>query len=261
MEIVRKPVVAGAFYPASAEELKSSILNMLEKADSNYPVPKAIIAPHAGYIYSGQIAANAYACLTKAATKIRRVVLLGPSHRFPLRGIAVPKANIFATPLGQIKIDQKAIAKILLLPPIEALDEAHAEEHSLEVQLPFLQVLLKDFSLVPLVVGDANPEEIAEVLEHLWDGDETLIVVSSDLSHYHDYATAQKMDKEAVQAILDLQPQNLKNEQACGSFPIRGLLLTAKKKNLHATLIDLCNSGDTAGPKDQVVGYGAIHFG
>ncbi len=258
MTTIRNPAVAGMFYPADPEELQTTIHNMLAKAKADQPVPKAIIAPHAGYIYSGPVAASAYACLASATNTIKQIILLGPSHRYPFRGIAAPEADIFATPLGQIKIDQKNIAKIAS--QIIISDAAHAEEHSLEVQLPFLQILLKDFSLIPLVIGMTDADHIAKILDQLWGGDETLIIISSDLSHYHDYATAQNMDQQAVQAILDLKPEALNEDQACGRLPIKGLLQIAAQKKLKPQLIDLRNSGDTAGPKNQVVGYAAIHF-
>lgn len=260
MPIIRKPAVAGIFYPGDPQELQNTILNMLANAKSDQPLPKAIIAPHAGYVYSGQTAAKAYACLAQAVNKIQRVILLGPSHRYPFQGIAAPSADFFATPLGQIKIDQDAIAKISSLPQVIVSDEAHAQEHSLEVQLPFLQILLKNFTLVPLVVGASNADQVANVLDQLWDGDETLIVISSDLSHYHDYKTAGQMDKQAVQAILDLNQSGIKEDHACGRIPIKGLMQIAGQKKLTPKLIDLCNSGDTAGPKDKVVGYAAIHW-
>lgn len=260
MPIIRNPAVAGMFYPADSKELENTIRNFLADAKADQPVPKAIIAPHAGYVYSGQTAANAYACLTQAATSIKRIILLGPSHRYPFQGIAVPQADYFTTPLGQIKIDHEIIAKISPQFQITVSDEAHAQEHSLEVQLPFLQILLKNFSLVPLVVGMSDSDQVAKVLELLWGGKETLIIISSDLSHYHDYATAQQMDKQAAQAILDLNPNALKEEYACGRIPIKGLLHVATEKKLKVSLIDLCNSGDTAGSKNHVVGYGAFHF-
>ncbi len=260
MAKIREPVVAGMFYPADAQELQNTVLGMLNNAKGGQPIPKAIIAPHAGYIYSGQTAAHAYACLAQAANKINRVIILGPAHRYPFQGIAAPEADIFATPLGQLKIDQDAIAQIVSLPHVQVSDAAHAEEHSLEVQLPFLQILLKNFSLVPLVVGASNADQVAAVLDKLWDGNETLIIVSSDLSHYHDYKTAQHMDQQTVQGILDLNQAAIKEENACGRISIKGLMQIAGPKKLKPKLIHLCNSGDTAGPKNQVVGYAAIHF-
>jgi AmmeMemoRadiSam system protein B len=260
MPTIRKPAVAGMFYPKNPQELQNTILNMLANAKADQPVPKAIIAPHAGYIYSGQTAAKAYACLSQSANKIRRVILLGPSHRYPFQGIAASGADFFATPLGQIKIDQDAIAKISSLPQVSISDEAHAQEHSLEVQLPFLQILLKNFTLIPLVVAASTADQVADVLDKLYNGNETIIIISSDLSHYHDYQTAQQMDKQTVQAILDLNLAAIKEDNACGRIPIKGLMQIAGQKKLTPKLIDLCNSGDTAGHKDKVVGYAAIHF-
>lgn len=260
MARIRPPAVAGTFYPADPDELRSMVRGYLRQADASGPAPKALIAPHAGYIYSGPVAASAYARLAGAADRIQRVVLLGPSHRVPFRGLAVSGADAFATPLGEIPLDRPVIDALLALPQVHQLDEAHAWEHSLEVHLPFLQEVLGEFRLVPLVVGDATYEEVDEVLEQVWDGDETLIVVSSDLSHYHDYATARRMDAATSQAIVELRPQDLHYEDACGRIPVGGLLEAARHHHLRAELLDLRNSGDTAGPRDQVVGYGAYAF-
>ncbi len=258
---IRTPAVAGTFYPDTAHELQNMVQSFLTKIKSeSAPVPKAIIAPHAGYVYSGAIAASVYARLTPAHDTITKVVLLGPSHRVPLRGLAASSMQQFATPLGNIPLDRQAIDAILGLSQVAILDQAHAHEHSLEVQLPFLQEVLADFTLIPLVVGDETPEKISEVLEKLWGGPETLIVISSDLSHYLNYFTAQKMDKLTSTAIENLRPGDINSEQACGRNPINGLLHVAKNKGMQAQTIDLRNSGDTAGSKDQVVGYGAYVF-
>lgn len=259
----RQAAVAGLFYPADPVELRNDIqtyLHELDFGDSEIPIPKAIIAPHAGYIYSGPVAASAYAHLLPAHAIIRRVILLGPAHRVPFRGLATSSAESFATPLGNVKLDQESIQKLTGLPQVHLLDEAHSLEHSLEVQLPFLMEVLDDFELVPLVVGDARPEEVAEVLQCLWGGPETLILISSDLSHYHDYATAQRMDKATSEAIIAFRENDIHSENACGCIPVNGLLHLAKEKGLSGNLIDLRNSGDTAGSKDHVVGYGAYIF-
>jgi len=258
---IRQPAVAGLFYPADADELHEMVHEMLQKA---HKLPghkvKALIAPHAGYIYSGPIAASAYIQLSSRKGEIKRVVLLGPSHRVPFQGLACSSADYFHTPLGDIPLDKNAVEIISSLPQIQMLDQAHREEHSLEVHLPFLQEVLDDFVLVPLVVGEATPNEVAEVLDLLWGGDETLIVISSDLSHYHDYATAQQMDQQTSYAIESLRPKDIQYDSACGRNPVNGLLNLARKRGLHAHTIDLRNSGDTAGPRDQVVGYGAYLF-
>jgi len=259
--VVRTPVVAGTFYPAISHELKNMVQNFLAKVKpKSAPVPKAIIAPHAGYIYSGPIAASVYARLAPARDIITKVVLLGPSHRIRMRGIAASGMQQFATPLGNIPLDNQAIEAILTLPQVTILDQAHAYEHSLEVQLPFLQEILANFTLIPLVVGEETPEKIGEVIEKLWGGPETLIVISSDLSHYLEYLTAQKMDKLTSTAIENLCSEDIHHEQACGRNPINGLLHVAKIRGMQAKTIDLRNSGDTAGSKDQVVGYGAYVF-
>jgi len=257
-QIIRYPAVAGMFYPSDPEELDQLVAEMLSDAQAiDTPAPKAIIVPHAGYVYSGPIAATAYRRIQAMASQITRVILLGPSHRVPFYGIAASGATEFATPLGNISLDRQLIGQLVDRHLVKQLDEAHRLEHSLEVHLPFLQKTLGNFSLVPLVVGDARVEEVADVLEVCWGGDETLIVISSDLSHYHDYATAQKMDRATSHAIEALEPDAIHYDDACGRNPVNGLLQLARLKGLHARTIDLRNSGDTAGPRDQVVGYGA----
>jgi AmmeMemoRadiSam system protein B len=216
-----------------------------------------MIVPHAGYIYSGEIAASAYARLKAGADKIKRVVLVGPSHRVGFRGLAVSRAEFFNTPLGQIPLDMNAVKSLETLPFVAYIDEAHYLEHSLEVQLPFLQSVLNNFKLVPIVAGEVTAQEVEQVLELFYDDPQTVIVISSDLSHYHDYATAQRLDKETSEKIENLQYQDLDYESACGRAGVCGLLALAKKKALHIKTIDLRNSGDTAGDKNRVVGYGA----
>ncbi|MEN8180660.1 MAG: AmmeMemoRadiSam system protein B [Pseudomonadota bacterium] len=260
MTNTRQPAVAGMFYPADPTELEAMVKGFLADTENHGSLPKAIIAPHAGFIYSGPIAANAYARLSAGREQIERVVLLGPSHRVPFQGLALTDADYYETPLGRIPIDQEVQQQIRDLPQVKLLQAAHASEHSLEVQLPFLQLVLEKFKLVPLVVGDAGGEEVAEVLERLWGGPETLIVISSDLSHYHDYLTAQQMDRATSEAIVTLHPEQIGYEDACGRIPVLGLLNLVKRRSLQGELIDLRNSGDTAGPRDQVVGYGAYAF-
>ena len=262
MPNIINPVVAGAFYPSPPQVLQEMLQKFLAQAQqhNNLPVPKAIIAPHAGYIYSGPIAASAYACLQNAKDKIKNVIILAPAHRYPVLGVAATAADSYATPLGKIKINQATISAALELPFVNTVEAAYKTEHAIEVHLPFLQTLLTDFSIVPFIVGDASIEQITTLLETLWDGEETLIVISSDLSHYHEYEIAKQIDVQAAAAIVALNPRALDAEMACGHVAIRGLLAAAKKKNLTATQIDLRNSGDTAGPRDQVVGYGAFHF-
>lgn len=261
MSRIRQPAVAGLFYPSDPEELRSQVDRYLGEAESvDMPPPKALIAPHAGYVYSGPVAATAYARLRKLRDTIERVVLLGPSHRVGFFGLAASSAEFFRTPLGDVPVDREAVKRILELPQVHEIDEAHLMEHSLEVHLPFLQEIFDRFSLVPLVVGDAGTEEVAQVLEQLWGGPETLIVVSSDLSHYHDYETARDMDESVSRAIEALKPEGVGYEGACGRNPINGLLRVAARKGMTAETIDLRNSGDTAGPRDRVVGYGAYVF-
>jgi AmmeMemoRadiSam system protein B len=261
MHTVRKPAVAGAFYSCNEQVLVKEINTFLEatKTGADHTLPKAIIVPHAGYIYSGQTAARAYARLIPARKTIKRVVLLGPVHRVPVRGLALPGVDAFATPLGEIELDQTAIASIAHLNQVVVSAGAHALEHSLEVQLPFLQTVLDDFKLVPLAVGDATPAEVAEVLDNLWGGPETVIVISSDLSHFLPYGMAQTVDQETVQNILNME-NTLNHHQACGGTPVNGLVLAAKRHHLKPTLLELCNSGDTAGDKSRVVGYASFMF-
>ncbi len=261
MTSVRPAAVAGTFYPGDARNLTDAIQGYLAGVAAQGPAPKALIAPHAGYIYSGPIAASVYGRLREAAGRIRRVVLLGPSHYVALSGLAVPSVDFFETPLGKIAIDTKARARVAGLAQVTIDDGPHAREHSLEVQLPFLQDVLDDFVLLPLSVGQATAAEVAEVIEALWGGEETLIVISSDLSHYHDYATAQRLDAETSKAIEQLSLHDIGQASACGRVPIYGLLTVAQRRGLSATTIDLRNSGDTAGPRDRVVGYGAYVFG
>jgi len=249
------------FYPASAAELTRQVDELLAAAAGREraPAPKALIAPHAGYVYSGPIAASAYAQIRSQRGRIRRVVLLGPVHRVPVRGLALPGVERFATPLGEVQIDAAAVASLCDLPQVVESALAHQQEHSLEVQLPFLQRLLGEFTLVALVVGDATAEEVAEVLGRLWGGEETLIVVSSDLSHYLPYETARHVDRDTVDHLLSLDTE-LDHERACGANPISGLLLAARRRGLKADLLDLRNSGDTAGDRRRVVGYAAVAF-
>ncbi len=257
---VRPPAVAGLFYPEDPDELRRHVRELLHTAPAGGPVPKAVIVPHAGYIYSGPIAASAYARIAKGRAMIHRVVLLGPAHHVAFEGIATCSATHFATPLGTIPVDLDALRNIDDLPYVRVFNPAHVSEHSLEVQLPFLQIALAAFTLVPLVVGDATPEQVDTVLERLWGGPETLIVISSDLSHYHGYLDAQRLDLATSQAIEQLREQDIGNHQACGRNPVNGLLHAARRLGLHAHTVDLRNSGDTAGDRDRVVGYGAYVF-
>lgn len=261
MTIIRSPAVAGTFYPADAKTLHAVVTDYLNQAQAyTNQAPKALIAPHAGYIYSGSIAASAYNRLAADRNVIKRIVLLGPAHRGPFIGLAASNADAFSTPLGDVPVDKESIKKIIALPQVQVLDDAHVLEHSLEVHLPFLQEVLDDFILVPLVVGDASAEQVAEVLEMLWGGPETRLVISSDLSHYHDYDTAQQLDNATSKAIETLNPDKISYDHACGRIPVNGLLLAARAHKLKASTIDLRNSGDTAGSGDQVVGYGAYIF-
>ena len=257
---VRPPAVASLFYPGDARALAeevSSYLDRTQEAPLAPGFPKALIVPHAGFIYSGPVAASAYDRLRPARGIVRRVVILGPCHRVPVHGLALPRAKAFDTPLGRIPLDEETLASIRSMPQVVESAATHAEEHALEVQLPFLQRVLGEFSLVPLVVGDAAPEKVADVLERLWGGIETLIVISSDLSHYHSYEVAREIDDATVQAILGFDA-GICHEQACGATPVAGMLIAARRKGLAPKLLDCRNSGDTAGEKDRVVGYASF---
>lgn len=258
MNKVRRPAVAGQFYPAEAPRLRRLVEQYLEEAAENGNLPRAIIAPHAGYVYSGPIAGSAYARLRSGREKMRRVLLLGPAHRVPVRGLAASSADAFATPFGEVPLDRDAIHRLLELSQVHLQDAAHAPEHGLEVHLPFLQIVLADFRLVPLVVGEVAPAAVAEVLAQFAGDPHTLIVVSSDLSHYQDYDRACHLDRQTSNAIEHLRP--LAAGQACGRHAINGLLHLAREQGWQAQTIDLRNSGDTAGPRHQVVGYGAYLF-
>jgi AmmeMemoRadiSam system protein B len=257
----RPPAVAGLFYPASPGELSVGVRAMLDAArtDNAGRPPKALIVPHAGYVYSGPVAASGYARLASMAGRIRRVVLLGPVHRVPVHGLALPEATAFSTPLGEVPLDTAAMAALSELPQVTVSAAAHAQEHSLEVHLPFLQTVLGEFRLLPLAVGDATTEEVAGVLARVWGGEETLIVVSSDLSHYLPYEMARRIDSETVRHILAISA-DLDHGEACGATPVNGLLAQAGRHALTAELLDLRNSGDTAGDRSRVVGYAAIAF-
>lgn len=255
--MIRQPAVAGLFYPADKKQLHLMVDQYLQDAKSEAKVPKAMIVPHAGYIYSGPVAATAYARLKKGHGLITRVIILGPSHRVAFDGMAVSSADMFSTPLGAIPVDLEAVETILRFPFVHRIDQAHLQEHSLEVHLPFLQLTLDAFKIVPIVAGNAAPDQVGQVIDALWGGDETLIVISSDLSHYHDYATAKRLDKATSDAIEQLQYEHIGYESACGRIPVNGLLKVAREKSLTVKNIDLRNSGDTAGDKARVVGYGA----
>lgn len=258
----RPPAVAGSFYPADPKALRALVRSCLDAAQPGADAPaKAFVVPHAGYVYSGPVAATAYARIATLRDRVRRIVLIGPSHRVAFRGIALPEAEIFETPLGAIEIDQEAVARALQCPGVLCSDAAHAGEHSLEVQLPFLQTVLDRFALVPLVVGRATPREVAEVIEALWGGDETLVLVSSDLSHYLPYDDARALDARTSRAIETLSPDEISEEQACGRLGVQALLAVARQHRLRASTLDLRNSGDTAGSRDAVVGYGAYALG
>ena len=263
MPAVRPAAVAGMFYPEAPKVLSAEVRSHLgrsERPAEGSTRPKALIVPHAGYCYSGAVAASAYARLSLEGAPIRRVVLAGPTHRVPVRGLTLPSARAFATPLGTVELDRDAVALALGQPQVRESDAAHALEHSLEVQLPFLQTLLREFSIVPLVVGNATAEEVADVIELLWGGPETLIVISSDMSHYRRYTEARQIDRVTANAVLALS-ETLDHEQACGATPINGLLIAARRHGLRPELIDLRNSGDTAGDKSRVVGYASFAFG
>ena len=259
MTVVREPAVAGQFYPEDPGDLRALVDGLLREAScKEEAAPKALSAPHAGSIYSGAVAASAYACLAPDRDDYSRGVLLGPSHRVPVAGMAVSGADAFRTPLGDVPVDRETVAT-LETKGVRVFEPSHQYEHSLEVQLPFLQAVLGDFSIVPIVVGEVRPQAVANLLEALWGGPETLIVISSDLSHYLDYESARAQDSATCRRIEHLDT-NIGHDDACGATPLRGLLLTAKRRGLGVNTLDLRNSGDTEGDRDFVVGYGAWMF-
>ncbi|MDQ7000436.1 MAG: AmmeMemoRadiSam system protein B [Mariprofundus sp.] len=260
---VRPAAVAGLFYPGEARELAAFVAAFLHDATARLPaalpVPEAVIVPHAGYIYSGPTAGFAYAAAALKGAMISRVVLLGPAHRLAFYGMALSGYDAFATPLGDVRLDTGAIQQLLTLPGVHVNDAAHAQEHSLEVQLPFLQTVLGDFSLVPVCIGSVPPDAVARVIESLWGDKNTLFVISSDLSHYHSYDEARALDRLSIDTILAMRDE-LNHEQACGATGINALLSVSGRHGLTAKLLDYRNSGDTAGDRDRVVGYASIAF-
>lgn len=264
MKTVRQPAVAGQFYPRNAADLERSVDGLLDQARRAGPAqaeapPKALIVPHAGYVYSGPTAARGYVLLESARSLIRRVVLLGPAHYVGFSGLAVSPADAFATPLGPVPLDHAATEALLGLPHVIESVDAHAPEHSLEVQLPFLQRVLDSFTLVPVVVGAATPQQVGAAIEACWGGPETLLLISSDLSHYLSYEAAEALDKDTVRRILALE-WPLPDRRACGARAVNGLLLAARTHQQRPELVDRRNSGDTAGDRDRVVGYASIAF-
>lgn len=262
MSSVRAAAVAGMFYDDDPDRLRRDVAGFLSEAavadTGARPAPKAIIAPHAGYPYSGPVAGSAYATVKPLGGRIKRIVLLGPAHRVYVRGVAASTADVFATPVGEVAVDQDTIRRLAgELDFLQYSDQAHAMEHSLEVQLPFLQHLFQDFVLLPFVAGDATPAQVETLLDRLWGGDDTLIVVSSDLSHYRGYEAAREIDGFTSGQIRQLADDKLTGEHACGFLPISGLLRVAARRGLRCEVLDTRSSGDTAGPRDRVVGYGA----
>ncbi|MDZ7781938.1 MAG: AmmeMemoRadiSam system protein B [Halioglobus sp.] len=257
---VRRPAVAGMFYEDDAARLRAHLDALLEDAPApagGDARPRALIVPHAGYIYSGETAARAYRLLLPWAREIRRVALFGPAHRVPLHGLAVPSVTSFATPLGEVPLDRELLERAAALPGVCVSDEAHRVEHSLEVQLPFLQAVLGDFTLAPLVVGEAPPEQVAAVIDALWTDPQTLLVVSTDLSHFLSYEEASRRDSRTCQRVLD-RDSGLSGLDACGARALNGLLSSRGAQALDIELLDRCNSGDSIGDKQRVVGYGAF---
>jgi AmmeMemoRadiSam system protein B len=265
---VRPPAVAGTFYPGDPVELEATVRAELadavarRPADDDRPPPHALVVPHAGYVYSGPIAASAYARVLPRRGEVTRVVLLGPNHRVPLRAMALPSVDALATPLGEVPVDTTARDTLVGRPGVVVDDRPHVGEHSLEVHLPFLQVALgTDWSVVPVVVGQVPVGEVADLLELLWGGPETLVVVSTDLSHFHDQATAHTLDTATAAAVVARRWHDVEPDRACGAFPLRGLLAEAERRDLPVELLDLRTSGDTAGDQRRVVGYGAFTVG
>jgi len=260
----RQASVAGSFYPKNPAQLKKTLTNLFnanEDLNIDFQTPvKAIIAPHAGYIYSGPIAAKAYSLVSTCIKGKNKITIIGPSHFVPFNGIALSTAEFFETPLGKIKVDHHAYELINRIPEVIYLDEAHAREHSIEVHLPFIQYLKKDVRIIPLAVGQTSYQKVAKVLEKFCEEKDNLIIISSDLSHYHAYGYAQKYDLQTALKIENYKCSQLGPNEACGYLAIAGLLKMAKDRKYKIKRIDLCNSGDTSGSKDTVVGYGSWFF-
>jgi len=267
----RLPAVASMFYPGDFEELRHELRGYLNgsickknvSTQNNNDISdiRGLIVPHAGYVYSGEIAASAYRLLLQKRGKYKRVLILGPAHHVWISGAAFPSVEFFETPLGKIKLDKLTMEQIIKkLPWVSVNEKAHSQEHCIEVQLPFLQETLDDFLLIPMVVGETKPEQIAEVIYQFIEDKETLIVISTDLSHFHDYETATANDLRTANAIEHLELENLYSEDACGIYPLKGVLSVAQKKNWEVYRLGLCNSGDTSGDRHRVVGYGAWAF-
>lgn len=253
----RQQAVAGMFYEADPQRLRQHVDALLEGGTAPQTTPRGLIVPHAGYLYSGGTAAAAYRCLATARGQIKRVALFGPAHRVYLQAMALPSVDAFATPLGRIELDRDAMAQVAGLPGVCISDEAHRLEHSLEVQLPFLQRVLGEFKLVPVVVGHCPSRQVADVIDALWAMPDTLLVVSTDLSHFHDYDAANRLDRVTCER-LQARETDLQGEDACGAAVLNGLMRSRQMRSLAITLLDRCNSGDTAGNRDRVVGYGAF---
>jgi hypothetical protein len=256
---IRPPAVAGLFYPENANELRRDVRHYLEACQARTAVagpPKALIVPHAGYQYSGPVAGVAYRQLQDWSAAIRHVVMIGPSHRVPIRGLAVPSSDAFTTPLGDVPVDVAGREQLRDLGLVGLSDAAHAAEHSLEVQLPFLQVVLDEFDILPVTVGVAPAEQVMRVIDAAWGGPETLVLVSSDLSHYHTWSEARQLDGATTRAIMERR-SDVRDEQACGACAINGLMQVARRRGLAVELLDQRNSGDTAGDRSHVVGYGS----
>ena len=259
--IIRRASVSGYFYPNDKEDLKEQVIKLLNESDAKNYVPKGLIVPHAGYIYSGSIAASAYRLLKKLSKKITRVIIIGPSHRVSVQGVAVSNADYFETPLGRLKVDTELRDKIIQETGIVLSEEAHRQEHCIEVQLPFLQMALSDnIKILPAVVNNASYFEVSHFLNLVWNGPETLIVVSSDLSHYQTYENAKRLDESTAKAITDFDLDSIRDDNACGSAAIKGFLMSSRERDLKPVLLDLRNSGDAVFEKDRVVGYGAFCF-
>lgn len=259
IDSVREPAVAGMFYRDDADGLRREVRGFIEAGNETRLVPRALIVPHAGYQYSGAVAGSGYRALVNLERRIGRVYLLGPAHRFPVRGVAAPSHQRFATPLGEIAVDRQAIDELRRrFDFVSISDASHAQEHSLEVHLPFLQSVLDDFTLVPLVVGEIHPRRLKELIDHVFDDDTGLLVISSDLSHYHEYGEARLIDAQTVALMEQLEWQEMRPERACGFIPVSALMLSAAERGYRISALDVRNSGDTAGPRDRVVGYASL---
>jgi len=257
---LRIPAHAGQYYPADAGFLEKVVDEYLTDGGTVSEIPKAVIAPHAGFIHSGRIAGKAFAVWKAQEVRARRVVLIGPSHYYDFPGIALPDSTRFQTPLGEVQVDPAADDLKRKFRYVRVFEAAHYPEHALEVLLPFLQRAVPGAKIVPLITGRTEMSQVSAVIEEIWGGADTLLVISSDLSHNHPYEIAQKVDRQTARAIVEFDFSRLTADQACAYQAMRGFLKAAIRKEMRCSLLELRNSADASGDMSLVTGFGAFHF-